>query len=149
MTKKIVINNCFGGFGLSKKAMKRYLELKGKGCFFYKNKDKTYAKVNENEESWVLIFTLTKDFGDEIEIPKFIVGGQQTKEYEDFWSYYFSCRDIERDDKDLIKVIDEFGKEVNSNYSELKIIEIPKDVEYEIDEYDGMESIHEVHRSWG
>ena len=29
-----------------------------------------------------------------------------------------------------------------------KIIEIPDDIEWEIDNYDGIESIHEKHRSW-
>ena len=33
--KEVVINSCYGGFGLSPKAIKRYLELKGKECFFY------------------------------------------------------------------------------------------------------------------
>ena len=32
---KIVINKCFGGFGLSLKAMKLYLERKGKEMFVY------------------------------------------------------------------------------------------------------------------
>jgi len=30
----------------------------------------------------------------------------------------------------------------------LKIIEIPEDVDWEVDEYDGLETIHEKHRSW-
>jgi len=35
MTKKIVINTCFGGFSLSPKAIKRISELKGKECYFF------------------------------------------------------------------------------------------------------------------
>ena len=33
-------------------------------------------------------------------------------------------------------------------YAELKIVEVPDDVVWEIDEYDGLESISEVHRRW-
>ena len=33
---KLVINSCYGGFHLSPKALKRYLELKGKNAYFYK-----------------------------------------------------------------------------------------------------------------
>ena len=32
---KLVINQCYGGFGLSPKGIKRYLELKGKECYCY------------------------------------------------------------------------------------------------------------------
>jgi hypothetical protein len=49
----------------------------------------------------------------------------------------------------LIKVIEEIGlKEASGSHAELRIAEIPDDVEWEIDEYDGIESVHEVHRSW-
>jgi hypothetical protein len=33
-------------------------------------------------------------------------------------------------------------------YAELKIVDIPDDVEWEIDEYDGKEWVAEVHRTW-
>ena len=145
---KIVINSCFGGFGLSNKAIKRYLELKGKECFFYEAIDSiyTYKKVDENSEG-ILIMIFTKDFGNEFKSPKFKQGGPQSKEYNDMWDFYFYDRGIERNDLDLIKVVEELGKEANGEHAELKIIEIP-DIKYEIDEYDGIESIHEVHRSW-
>jgi len=28
------------------------------------------------------------------------------------------------------------------------VVDIPDDIEYEIDDYDGIESVHEAHRSW-
>jgi hypothetical protein len=61
---------------------------------------------------------------------------------------YFSVDDIPRDDPTLIHVIEELGKAANGPFAELKIVEIPENVEWEIDDYDGMESIHECHRSW-
>jgi hypothetical protein len=40
------------------------------------------------------------------------------------------------------------GEMVNGRFSNLKIVEIPDDVEWQIDDYDGMETIHEKHRMW-
>lgn len=58
--------------------------------------------------------------------------------------------EIARDDPDLIKLIEKNGiKLVGSSLSHLKIVEIPDDVEWMIEDYDGWETIHEVHRSWG
>jgi hypothetical protein len=56
--------------------------------------------------------------------------------------------DIPRDDKDLIKVVKEMGEEANSSVSTLEIVSIPADVEWEIEEYDGLEHIAEAHRRW-
>lgn len=53
-----------------------------------------------------------------------------------------------RDDSELIRIVEELGEEASGRYSKLKVIEIPDDVEYEIHNYDGMESVHEVHRVW-
>ena len=40
-------------------------------------------------------------------------------------------------------------EEYNSSCSDIKIIEIPDDVEFEICEYDGIEWVAEKHRTWG
>ena len=62
---------------------------------------------------------------------------------------YFCERDIERDDPVLVQVVEELGSETASgNYAKLKVVEIPDGVVYEIQDYDGQESIHETHRSW-
>ena len=37
---------------------------------------------------------------------------------------------------------------MNDGYSELKVVEIPDDVEYDIQEYDGNEWVAEKHRTW-
>ena len=56
--------------------------------------------------------------------------------------------DIPRDDEHLVRVVEELGNEANSGYSKLRVVEIPEDVSWHIHESDGMESIHEDHRSW-
>lgn len=138
---KVVINRCWGGFGLSLKGQKRLAELQGKEIYFYKQtlyefKDGVdeYQRINDLQEDGLFIRTSTKDFGE------FASGIELNKHY---------YRDnTERNDLNLIKVIEELGEEVNTQYSKLKIVEIPDDVEWEIDDYDGMESVEEVHRSW-
>ena len=57
--------------------------------------------------------------------------------------------DISRDDPELIKYVETLKEEANGNCAKLKIIEIPDDVEYVIEEYDGAEWIAEKHRTWG
>ena len=86
--RKIVINACFGGFGLSEKAV----SILGEG----------YA-------------------------------------YE--W-------DIQRDDPELVRVVEALGEEANGECAQLKVVEIPEDVAWEIKEYDGNEHVAEKHRTW-
>jgi hypothetical protein len=57
-------------------------------------------------------------------------------------------RPRDRADANLIQVIEELGVKAAGGFADLKIVEIPDGTNYEIDEYDGMESIHEVHQSW-
>jgi hypothetical protein len=55
---------------------------------------------------------------------------------------------IPRDDEKLVQVIEEFGAEANGHCAELKIVEIPNDVEWEIEKSGGVEHVSEVHRTW-
>lgn len=57
--------------------------------------------------------------------------------------------DIERNDPLLIQVVEELQEKANGSCAKLKIVEIPDGIEWEIDEYDGQESIHEKHDTWG
>jgi hypothetical protein len=54
-----------------------------------------------------------------------------------------------RTNPEIIELFLEFGPERSSGkFSDLKLIEIPDDVEYEISEYDGIEHVAEKHRTW-
>jgi hypothetical protein len=53
-----------------------------------------------------------------------------------------------RADPLLVRVVEELGEEANGSFAKLKVVEIPDGVDYQIDDYDGVESIHEKHRSW-
>ena len=87
---KVVINSCYGGFGLSDKALDMYKQLSDKPD------DCAYT--------------------------------------------------LNRADPILIHVIETLGAEADGRFAKLRIIEIPDDVEWEITEYDGNESVEEVHR---
>lgn len=55
---------------------------------------------------------------------------------------------VKRTDEDLIKVVEKLKEKANTICSKLKVIEIPDDLDYEIEEYDGNEWISEKHRTW-
>lgn len=56
--------------------------------------------------------------------------------------------DLPRDNPTLVAVVEALGEQANGKYAELKVVEVPDDVEWFIDEYDGVETIHEKHRTW-
>jgi hypothetical protein len=49
----------------------------------------------------------------------------------------------------LVKVVEALGERANGALAKLLVVEVPDGVEFDIEDYDGMESIHEKHRSWG
>ncbi len=49
----------------------------------------------------------------------------------------------------LIEAVETLGLEASSGpYVQLKIVEIPDNISWYLNDYDGIESIHETHRSW-
>ena len=56
--------------------------------------------------------------------------------------------DIQRDDPELVRVVEALGEEANGECAQLKVIQIPEDVAWEIKEYDGSEHVAEKHRTW-
>ena len=64
---------------------------------------------------------------------------------EDTHKYYNSDM---RGDPKLVEVVEKLGEEANGFCADLKIVEIPDDVEWIIGEYDGSEWVAEKHRIW-
>lgn len=60
------------------------------------------------------------------------------------------ARPVDRDDPVLVFVIETLGGKLSHGYSygELKVVEVPAEVEYYIEEYDGKECVAEQHRVW-
>lgn len=138
---RIVINKCFGGFGLSHEAIKKYLNLKGKKAFFYKQTKyhfqdgvEEYEKVHPMNDNY-MFYVVTKDLGE-------IINSLPDK-------YYFSYYDIKRDDKDLVKVVSDLGEKADGDNAKLAIVDVPDGIKWTMEEYDGIEHIAEEHETWG
>ena len=56
--------------------------------------------------------------------------------------------EIERNDPVLVQVVEELGEKSSGRHAELKVVEIPDDVKWKIEEYDGVEWVAEQHRTW-
>lgn len=61
---------------------------------------------------------------------------------------YFDEINLERNDSILVEVVSKLGNLANGFCASLSIVEIPDDVEWQIEEYDGNEWVAEKHRTW-
>ena len=53
-----------------------------------------------------------------------------------------------RIDQNLVKCIEKLGINASGEYTELKVVEIPDEIDWEIIEKEGIEWIEEKHRIW-
>jgi hypothetical protein len=136
---KVVINTCYGGFGLSEKGMREY--AKRKGITLYVER-KSYYNVYWTcpPEKCVGILSDAKWCNATLEERK-----KSNDAYEKCTLYE---HDIPRDDPDLVAVVEELGNEASDKYADLRVVEIPDDVSWNIEEYDGKEWVSEIHRTW-
>lgn len=145
---KVVINNCFGGFGLSAKGVLKYAELAGIKVYAYTDdrfgnweyhKEKSYTRIDNFdslEKELFIVYWLTVDLGKvAYDLPK-----------SDGW---LQVSDLKRDDPNLVKTVKLLGKAANGYCAGLKIVDIPDGTDYVIEEYDGNEHIAEAHKTWG
>jgi hypothetical protein len=135
---KIVINTCFGGFCLSDKAMHLYAKRKG------------LALYAEDEGLCTMYFTVPPEervkplHGKWMDHPSHV-----RAEYNRLYSEQtLSQFDFKRDDPDLVAVVEELRSDADGRHARLKVVEIPDGVEWELDEYDGVEHVAEKHRTW-
>jgi hypothetical protein len=54
-----------------------------------------------------------------------------------------------RDDPALVEAVTVLGEAANGVFAALQVVEIPDDVEWQIEEYDGLEWVAEKHQTWG
>jgi hypothetical protein len=55
---------------------------------------------------------------------------------------------IVRNSRVLVEVVEQLGEAANGKFAELKVVEIPDDVQWQIEDYDGAEWVAEKHRTW-
>lgn len=129
---KIVINRCYGGFGLSKKA---YEWLIQHGIPIHKYSDENDGQVIFDRE-------LTPKGEDDLNDFYYKHNGQFAR-YWDVWTRENRTHDL------VVGVVEALGSEANGPHADLKVVEVPDDVKWHIDEYDGIEHVAEDHRTWG
>ena len=138
---KIILNGCYGGFGLSYEAMFLYWHARCRDLYFYRDISvyDGYSKIHKYERislsdiqrsrnTWTgFIYCTTEDQGEYLDhFPEDVV----------------SDRDIDRTDPILISIVETIGpKAASGRFASLYIEEIPNGTLYKIDEYDGLESL--------
>jgi len=141
---KLVINTCYGGFGLSDKAYEKLIEW-GVPVKKYEEQErdpKTGLYDNSNTDRVIYDRKLTPKGEDSLND---LCVDNDFKFMGRYWEIW--TRE-ERDNELLIKVVEELGEEANGRCADLEIVEIPDGIIYHIEDYDGIETIHEEHRSW-
>lgn len=141
---KVVINNCYGGFSLSEEGILHYAKLKGITLYPEPMKDYPSMKL-------VTYWTCPPD-----QRPKILLGDdfyvasleERKASNEAYRNAQLCSREIPRDDPALVQTVEELGDVANGRCADLKVVEIPDDVQWCIDEYDGLEHVAEVHRTW-
>lgn len=138
---KIVLNGCYGGFGLSYEAMVLYWHARCKDLYFYRNISiyDGYSTVHKYERiSLADIQTTFNRLTGYI----YCTTEDQGAYLDHFPEHVVRDRDIDRTDPTLISVVEIMGSQAASGrFASLYIEEIPVDTQYRIDEYDGIESI--------
>lgn len=61
------------------------------------------------------------------------------------WSPY----ELPREDPDLVYAVETLGERSWGIAAKLKVVEVPDEVDWFIDDYDGIETVCECHRTWG
>jgi hypothetical protein len=137
---KVVINKCFGGFGVSRAAAE-FMAARG---------NKLAAEEVAEHDATLAAFAHYKRHGEplagrtESEPRFFDINIKYGSEPE----FYGHMSDLERTDPDLVAAVEALGKAADGRHARLVVVEIPDGTEYEISEYDGNEHIAEKHRTW-
>ncbi len=135
---EIVINKCYGGFGVSPQAL---LALVKRGSNAQKSMTLNEYTGGHNDFYHMGKRVAIEEYEFDSWMPSVL--------YRDDIVYMLEDGDDMRKDPDLISVIRELGVAANGRSAKLKIVEVPDGTRYEIEEYDGVEWIAEVHQTWG
>lgn len=144
---KIVLNKCFGGFSISVKCAELMAEMGNKQAA---NELKEWKQSNTWIKYYLKHGTWPKGCPKDRQ-GSLAIDAKYSKHARFFGFGYTKGFDggYPRDSKELVSAVEQLGDDASGELSELQVVEIPDGISYEIDEYDGIETIHESHRSWG
>ena len=135
---KLVINKCPGGFSLSPKGVSRFAELQGRPCFLFVHTGGCkYEPLPEDAPN--MFFTA-------FDIPD--PNGMDWGVDENWDRHNLTSRPKDRTDPMLVQVVEELGDEASGPCAELRVVEIPDGIDWEICEHNGNEHVAERHRTW-
>jgi hypothetical protein len=132
---KVVINKCYGGFGLSPTAM--FALAKADSPVIEKTEAEKY--LNGGALGYRYNF---EDTGLGYAVESFVA----LIMYDGVVCGLVN--EVDRSDPSLVAIVEEMGKAANGRHAELAIVETPDDAAWEIAEYDGYEHVAEIHRTW-
>lgn len=134
---KVVINRCFGGFGISEEAARWMAE---KGSEHARQEIEEY----EARKAQCAAYAAEKRPAQTSEERLFDIDLKYRGEPQ--WFGHMS--ELPRDDPHLVAAVEALGEKANGEHASLRVVEIPDGTDYEIDEYDGNERVAEKHRTW-
>ena len=143
---KVVINSQHGGFSLSVKALKYIADKLQEPIYFFKtiySQGKTTYIPISNEEAQTSFWGI-RAF--KVSDPNSIA---DLEENYDKYNWSFTRYFTSRADPLLVEVVEVLEKEAGGSHADLKIVDIPDDIEWIVQEYDGWEWVAEKHRTWG
>jgi hypothetical protein len=146
--RKVVIHTGLGGFALSNRGMARYCELKGQPLFFY-----AQDSIPGSALYGIPFRFIPKEEAVKVRNPyrsRFLWSSVDLGLTIDHISghYWLLEGHIERDDPCLVQAVEELGSGAQGFYANLKIVEIPDDVRWQVEKYEAGEYVAEVHRRW-
>lgn len=138
---EIVINRCFGGFGLSPLATKLAVEAGvPHKSYPYDRKDPLNAKDEK---------LLDLGGGWEVWGRPPMGRGLFCHVIKNKTVFWVTGNDIEmRSHPALVSIVRKMGDDANDACANLEIVRVPADAKVHIEEYDGSEHVAEDHRTW-
>lgn len=145
---KIILNKGYGGFSVSPKAHKLYAERLGKELFYYichwdEHRIVYYEKVSYEEFSRKNSLFYMYSFKD--------LGDKAFERLERNDESILNLDEHHREDPLLIEIVEELGEEASGFAGTLRVVEIPDEFangNYDIDDYDGWETLHMKVQVW-
>jgi hypothetical protein len=152
---KVVINTCFGGYSLSPEATLRCYELGLRTEGFATLVDEQWPMPKPGDRTSE--FDRDGKYGHAASLAQWRAYLADPANNRSLFLTVFSpdekyvlyARPNDRTDPILVRVVEEMGEKADGDCAQLKVVEIPDGIEWEIDEYDGTERIAESHRTWG